>query len=466
MKARLSLYAFLAAGLFACGKHHETKTSSELFVRLPKKLLATNAGLKRSFNPDHKQDDTYAFGFMSAGTLADLSLENRDQVTVLDQRYAVLPFDAKTLDLSDDGLVNWEDRFAGYHNYAELTTELTALADAHPDITQLSSAGKSVEGRELWLMKLSDHAADDEAEPKLLFIANMHGDEVVGRELMIYLIRKLLSEYPTNPKIARLLNHAQVYIMPSMNPDGFERSQRANADDFDLNRNFPDFVDGPENTIAGRQIETQHIMALHAKHHFVLALNFHGGALCVNLPWDTKENDDLEQRFGDDALIASLGHEFSETHGVMASTGGFDRGVTYGYEWYRVSGGMQDFANVYGESTHATVELSMDKWPPANSLETYWRQNEHALVQFLERGTRGIHLNVTDTNGELLDNVSIRVSSASRRQMVFKTGLVNRPTLAGAQRVWVSAPGFMEKGFDAHATDFDGTRVNVKLEAN
>jgi murein tripeptide amidase MpaA len=57
---------------------------------------------------------------------------------------------------------------SGYHNYAEMVDQIQAVAADHPDIVQVSSIGKSYQGRELWAAKVSDNVADDEAEPEVL----------------------------------------------------------------------------------------------------------------------------------------------------------------------------------------------------------------------------------------------------------------------------------------------------------
>src|SRR5690606_15469693 len=131
--------------------------------------------------------------------------------------------------------VSPENRYEGYHNYEELTALLKDLTDRYADLATLHTAGKSVNGRELWYVKLSDNAAEDEDEPKVLYIANMHGDEVVGRELMLYLIEHLLTSYGSDDRITKMLDHSQIFIMPSMNPDGFELGRRRNASGSDLN---------------------------------------------------------------------------------------------------------------------------------------------------------------------------------------------------------------------------------------
>jgi carboxypeptidase D len=104
-------------------------------------------------------------------------------------------------------------------------------------------------------------------EPEVKMVANMHGNEVVGRELLITLARWLCTNYLLNETASDIVNNTRLHLMPSLNPDGyasssqcetFERTYmfnfkfgaitvstdsmkgRNNANDRDLNRNFPD----------------------------------------------------------------------------------------------------------------------------------------------------------------------------------------------------------------------------------
>ena len=51
-------------------------------------------------------------------------------------------------------------------------------------------------------------------------IANMHGNEAVGREMMIALAAYLLENFETDQRVRDIVSRTDIHIMPSLNPDG------------------------------------------------------------------------------------------------------------------------------------------------------------------------------------------------------------------------------------------------------
>ena len=82
---------------------------------------------------------------------------------------------------------------------------------------------------------------------KVKLVGNIHGDEVVGRELLLGLAEGLCTGWAEQREdVLRLLRSTEVHLLPSLNPDGFVLKTRNNANDRDLNRGFPDWADlGP-----------------------------------------------------------------------------------------------------------------------------------------------------------------------------------------------------------------------------
>ena len=271
-----------------------------------------------------------------------------------------------------------------YHDYNELTEFLVNISNTYPSITNLISIGQSVQGRELWVLEISDNPGVNEVEPEFRYIANMHGDETVGREMSVYLIDWLCSNYGVSERATNLVNNTSIHIMPSMNPDGFELGQRNNANDVDLNRDFPDQFQDPNNNVNGRQPETRSVMQWSEQHNFLLSANMHTGALVVNYPFDGP-NSGSYSACPDDDIFVDLALTYSENHQDMYTESPFSQGITNGAQWYALFGGLQDWSYVWTKAFDVTLEQNEVKWPNQNLLPGLWDENREAMISYIER---------------------------------------------------------------------------------
>ena len=294
---------------------------------------------------------------------------------------------------------------ADYPTSAQIGQKLQAAASKYPQIMRLFSIGKSVKGKDLWVMKISDNPAMDEVEPEFKYISSMHGDEITGRELTVSLIEEIGQKYGRDPEITNLVNNTEIFIMPSMNPDGSDMKRRANANYVDLNRNFPDMTRDTQSTPNGRQVENQAVMAFQASRQFSLSANFHGGTIVANYPWDSKY--DLHPL---NDLVKELSVEYAELNPEMRNSDEFPQGVTNGAAWYVVRGGMQDWSYVWHNDLQITVELSHQKWPSYSEIPNFYRNNRDSMVYFMKQVHRGAGFRINRPN---VDGI-VNIKSANR----------------------------------------------------
>jgi carboxypeptidase T len=107
---------------------------------------------------------------------------------------------------------------AGYHNYAEMVKDVQGLAAAHPGLAHVFSIGTSYEGRDLIGVRISDDATDNLSEPGVFYVGQHHAREHLTVEVVLSLMHMFLEK----PQVADLVRTRQIYIVPSLNPDGSE----------------------------------------------------------------------------------------------------------------------------------------------------------------------------------------------------------------------------------------------------
>uniref|UniRef100_A0A8W4F8Q6 Carboxypeptidase D n=1 Tax=Sus scrofa TaxID=9823 RepID=A0A8W4F8Q6_PIG len=347
-----------------------------------------------------------------------------------------------------------------HHHFPDMEIFLRRFANEYPNITRLYSLGKSVESRELYVMEISDNPGVHEpGEPEFKYIGNMHGNEVVGRELLLNLIEYLCKNFGTDPEVTDLVLNTRIHLMPSMNPDGYEKAQegdsisvigRNNSNNFDLNRNFPDqFIQITDPT----QPETIAVMSWMKSYPFVLSANLHGGSLVVNYPFDDDEQGlATYSKSPDDAVFQQIALSYSKENSQMFQgrpcknmypNEYFPHGITNGASWYNVPGGMQDWNYLQTNCFEVTIELGCIKYPFEKDLPKFWEQNRRSLIQFMKQvhqGVKGFVLDATDGRGIL--NATISVAEINHPVTTYKTGDYWRLLVPGTYKITASARGY------------------------
>jgi len=112
-------------------------------------------------------------------------------------------------------------RFDRYYPLEDLYDALRALNAAYPKLTTLEEVGRSDEGRPLFALTLNNPATGRAIEKPAIYIdANIHGNEIQGGEICLYLLQYLLSNYGQNEEITSLVDRTCFYVVPVVNPDG------------------------------------------------------------------------------------------------------------------------------------------------------------------------------------------------------------------------------------------------------
>uniref|UniRef100_A0A8C3T702 Carboxypeptidase Z n=1 Tax=Chelydra serpentina TaxID=8475 RepID=A0A8C3T702_CHESE len=339
-----------------------------------------------------------------------------------------------------------------HHSYSKMVSILKKTASRCSHIARTYSIGRSFEGRDLSVIEFSTNPGHhDLMKPEFKYIGNMHGNEVVGKELLIYLAQYLCSEYLLgNPRIQTLINNTRIHLLPSLNPDGYELAAeegagyngwingRQTAQNLDLNRNFPDLTSEvynraglrwarldhipiPQSYWEGKVApETKAVMKWMRAIPFVLSASLHGGELVVTYPYDFSRHPLEEKMFSptpDEQMFRLLAKAYAGAHPIISDKsegrcgGNFVKqgGIINGAQWYSFTGGMADFNYLHTNCFEITLELGCEKFPLEEELYLAWHENKESLLTFMEMVHRGIKGIVSDKFGNPIKNARISV---------------------------------------------------------
>ncbi|OPX17552.1 hypothetical protein BXT86_05875 [candidate division WOR-3 bacterium 4484_100] len=279
-----------------------------------------------------------------------------------------------------------------YHTYDQVYAVLDSFATNYPDICRLDTIGFSVQGRAIWAMRVTDNPQIEEQEPEIRLAGNMHGDENIGTEITLYFLRYLLTNYSSNPQVQNLVNNREFWILPTLNPDGKVAVTRQNANGVDLNRDYGYFWEGWGNSPApSSQIENKVLMAHLEENNISLEYNYHSTALYVNYPWDYHPADPPDSDY-----IITLSQIYADSANLNPING---------YDWYQVTGSLQDYT--IGTSGCLAWTVETDEPSSSSAIDQICYDNRDALMDVCERAGWGIEGVVKDsmTNNPLYTRI-------------------------------------------------------------
>ncbi|XP_077990830.1 carboxypeptidase B-like [Glandiceps talaboti] len=273
-----------------------------------------------------------------------------------------------------------------YHTYEELMDWIDLVVATYPDLAEAFSIGLSHEGRDLKALKIgADLGGHDSEKHSVWFNGAIHAREWISPATVIWMTNALLANYSdgSDPDVTFLMEFYDFFILPVMNPDGYEyswtddRMWRKTRSHYpgdecvgtDCNRNF-DFEwgglgasnDSCSNTYRGpvalSEIEVKSVVEFIREesehHHFDLYIDYHSYSQMMLSPWgytyDLPVDYDLMEAHmiaHTEAIEAVHGMEY--IYGPSATT------------LYPVSGGSKDWG--YGDQGipySYTIELRDD----------------------------------------------------------------------------------------------------------
>jgi murein tripeptide amidase MpaA len=123
--------------------------------------------------------------------------------------------------------INRRDGPGFYDNYrreAEIRSRLESLAAGSPSYASAFVLGTSLEGREVWGIRLSapDRLGNPRsARPVVLFNATQHAREWVAPMAAAYFVERALSARSSDAVVRDLFNRLEMVVVPVSNPDGY-----------------------------------------------------------------------------------------------------------------------------------------------------------------------------------------------------------------------------------------------------
>lgn len=293
-----------------------------------------------------------------------------------------------------------------YKNPEEIASLIERFADKFPEITSRVSIGKSLEGRDIWAIKISDNPEDHEvSEPAILFNSMHHAREVMTPEVSLDIIETLLNGYQSHAEIKKWIDSYQIWVIPMFNVDGSNKMWGSNkwwrkntrgGYGVDLNRNYPsgwnkcNGSSGEKSSQTYRgprpasEPETQAMMKFISKIRPVFNISYHSYSELVIYPLgcspERTNNKDVVEKIGKE-IAKKLGYTPGTAWELLYSVDGGD--IDWMYQQYQVIPYVIEI-NSRKEGFHPRFSKWRDKTVKLN--QAGWM---HLLTRLGESGVRG-----------------------------------------------------------------------------
>lgn len=296
--------------------------------------------------------------------------------------------------------------YGGFHTWDQAagwpdSSKLDSFHTAFPTLTtQKVSIGFSIEGRELWAMKISDNPNVNENEPSILFTAIHHAREPITVEVVLHTMRTLLFNYGTDSRITNLVNEREIWFIPFVNPDGYvyneviasngggmwRKNRREIIPEYgvDPNRNygdhwgFDDFGSSPfaedetyRGSAAFSEPEIQAVRDFVDSNDFVITINYH--SVAGLFLWAPGYQDFYTP---DEPLFKAIGDTVTSFNGYNGQPGwGLYNTNGDADDWYYFAKGVLSFTPEVGGSGF---------WPNASEIPGLVNENVPANLVLID----------------------------------------------------------------------------------
>ncbi|MCK9459205.1 MAG: M14 family carboxypeptidase N/E [Proteobacteria bacterium] len=264
----------------------------------------------------------------------------------------------------------------------EIGDALAGHEGTYPEIADAFDVGTSVDGRTIHGLKISAEVGVESEEPEIRIIGAIHGNECLAAEMVLAIAEWLLDGYGDDPTASDLVDGSEIVLVPLVNPDGYSDTPfatRTNSNGVDLNRNFGfgwvQGEGGDEEPFS--EPESLAIRDLSQASSFTIGLTYHTISPYVNGPWNYRPEHPL-----DEELVDAMGDAY-------AGTSSYD--VVFGWDWYPITGDVNDWSLGTSGTFDWTIELNSD-------TDLQWDIHGPGVAAFLPFALTGASGLVTDAD--------------------------------------------------------------------